>query len=70
MEIERIECEDINWRVSVTLGSDKMANIEETKLQLHIQGKKEKQGKVIEFTIEEAEEFLEELVSIAKEIEK
>ncbi|GAB1218741.1 hypothetical protein ENUP19_0186G0007 [Entamoeba nuttalli] len=70
MEIERIECEDIDWRVSVTLGSDKMANMEETKLQLHIQGKKEKQGKVIEFRIEEAEEFLEELLSIAKEIEK
>ena len=60
-DTERIRCDSFDWRVSVTLGSDKMSVLEEPMMQLFITNADDSHVKTLEFTIEEAEAFVKQL---------
>ncbi|KAL7715342.1 COMM domain-containing protein [Entamoeba marina] len=67
MQKDHVECSDFDWRVSMTLGSDMMASMQQPNLLLFLKQDNKRQPYNLEFNIEEAEAFVKQLALISKE---
>ena len=62
--MERIVCKEFDWRVGVTLGSDKCSNMKRPFIDLFIQDENDKIHP-LEFTPDELQEFIEQLAIVS-----